>query len=183
VAAALIALFLVARSLMHLQDDRQPDGNEWPIQTASTLTIDFGLYLDALKSGKEPVEFERRYGSQVTTYEMAKSQAHFRLPPLPKMPKAFRLSQVQTLKSACCFSVQMSCLSDSERIIIFQQPKDHPVTFGSYELSKTQMNGRNCYRIEVGGWRALCWSDDDTQYVVMSRLGDTELAQALRELM
>lgn len=183
-AAALVVLFLIARNMVQIQIARQPENdNRMPIQAASAFAIDFGLYLDALKNGREPVEFERQYGGKVTTYERAKARANFDLPTLPKMPEAFELSEVQTLGGSCCFSIQLNCVNDSERIIIFQQPKEHPATFGSYKLMKMEMNGRNCFQIKVGSWTALCWDDEDSQYVVVSELEADELARALRELM
>ncbi len=178
VASALLLLHL---GLQKGRPEARP--RPWPSRAGSAFAIDFGLYLDALSKGQEPHEFERRYGSRVTSYEEAMLQTNFDMPASPRMLSAFQLAEVQTLKSGCCYSVQFNCTSNSRRTIIFQQPRDHPASFGPYDLVPTEVNGRRCFRIDAGDWTVLCWDDEVSQYVVMSQLADADLTRALRYLM
>ena len=141
-----------------------------------SYVFDYGLYLDALIAGIPPLEFERRYESQSASYEEARSKATFRLASFTRMPETFQLQEVRLLKNACCRSVQFDCLNNSSGVIIFQQPKGHPVTFGNYPLERFYLNGQLCHRIKAGGWTALSWEGSDSQFVAIGEINEEDMA-------
>ena len=148
------------------------------VQLDQTLSygFDYGLYLDALVAGSPPIEFERRYESQQASYEQARSQTTFRLASFTHMAETFQLQEVRLLKNACCRSVQFICLENSRDVIIFQQTKGHPVTFGNYPLERIELNGQMYHRIKTGKWTALSLQLKESQFMVISEMNESDIA-------
>jgi len=172
---AILVILLGVNLFINLKRDRsqyQQPRLDW----TPSYAFDYGLYLDALIAGMPPMEFERRYESQRASYEQARSQATFRLASFTRMPETFQLREVRLLKNACCRSVQFDCSNNSSDVIIFQQPKGHPVTFGNYPLERFHLNGQLCHRVKAGRWTALSWEGQDSQFVAIGEINDAEMA-------
>lgn len=173
-AIAILVILLGVNLFINLKGDRS-QYQQARLDWTPSYVFDYGLYLDALIAGMPPLEFERRYESQSTSYEDARSQATFRLVSFTRMPETFQLQEVRLLKNACCRSVQFDCLNNSSGVIIFQQPKGHPVTFGNYLLDKIQLNGRLFHRVRAGKWTALSWEGQDSQFVAIGEINDASM--------
>ncbi|MFQ5641607.1 MAG: hypothetical protein ACE5IR_26835 [bacterium] len=173
-AFAVLAILFAANWLTNIKQEGfqyQQARVDW----IPNYVFDYGLYLDALIAGESPGAFDKRYDSQMASFEQARSQTTFRLASFTRMPKTFQLREVRLLKSACCRSVQFVCSKNSMPVVIFQQPKGHPVTFGNYPLERMQINGRVFHRVKAGSWTALSWEGADSQFVGVGEMNEVDM--------
>ena len=173
-----IAVFLILFGINLFSNLKQKKFQYQRVQLDQTLSygFDYGLYLDALVAGSPAIEFERRYESQRASYEQARSQITFRLASFNQMPETFQLQEVRLLKNACCRSVQFVCLVNLRDVIIFQQPKGHPVTFGNYPLERIELNGQMYHRIKTGKWTALSMQLKESQFMAIGEMNESDIA-------
>ena len=173
-----IAVLLILFGINLFSNLKQKKFQYQRVQLDQTLGygFDYSLYLDALVAGSPAIEFERRYESQQASYEQARSQTTFRLASFTHMPKTFQLREVRLLKNACCRSVQFSCLENSREVIIFQQPKGHPVTFGNYPLERIELNGQMYHRIKTGKWTVLSMQLKESQFMAIGEMNESDIA-------
>ncbi len=177
-AAVVLALTLV------LQRQEKEAGNpESPVQSASAFALDFGPYLDALTSNRPPREFEQRYASRRSSYEAASRSTPFRMASLSQISKNLRLGEVKVLTSVCCNLVEFNCSRNAEKLVLFQQPKEHPVSFAPYRAVPATLNGLNCKIVKAGKWTAITWEGEDSQFVAFSQLSEGEIVEALAGIM
>ncbi|MBN4081114.1 zf-HC2 domain-containing protein [Caldithrix abyssi] len=139
-----------------------------PIDRMSNNAFDYGLYLSALSENREPKAFENQYGSQSVSYEVVQNTMPFRLASFSHLPDEYQLTKVQLLKNACCHAVQCIIQKDSRRVIVFQQPKEHPFTFGNHPIERTDIEGQWYHKVEVGSYQALSWVEGQNRFVAMS---------------
>ena len=177
-AISVLAILFVANLFVNLKREKL-QYQQARIDWTPSYVFDYGLYLDSLIGGMPPWEFERRYESQRTSYEKAASQIPFQLASFTRMPETFQLEEVRLLKNACCRSVQFVCSKNSMPIVIFQQPKGHPVTFGKYPLESMRLNGRFCHKVKAGPWIALIWQGQDSEFVAIGEMSESDMASII----
>ncbi len=175
---AVVALLLAANWLISA---RHPRGlyERARLDWTPSYAFDYGLYLDALVAGEFPSDFDARYESRPASYEQARSETPFRLASFSRVPGPFEIREVRLLKNACCRSVEFICLQNARAVVVFQQPKGHPVTFGRYPLQRIEINGYPVHKARAGKWTVLSWEDAQSHLVAISELNEAQLAELL----
>ena len=173
-AVAILALLAIANATVYFKSGKL-QYQQVQIDWIPSYAFDFGLYLDALVQGEATTDFDKRYESEISTYERAGSNLPFKLASFTGLPETFKLREVRLLKSACCRSVQFVCQKNKKCVIIFQQPSGHPLMFGNYRLERLQIAGRSCHRVKAGGWTALNWEGMESQFVAVGKLNEADL--------
>lgn len=174
-AVAILALLLFANTLVYFKSQRF-QYQRAQINWIPSYAIDFSLFLDALVQGEPTADFDKRYESEISSYDRAGSKLPFKLASFTGLPESFQLREVRLLKSACCRSVQFICQKNQKYVIIFQQPSGHPLVFGNYRLERLEIAGRSFHRVKAGRWTALNWEGLESQFVAVGELNEADLA-------
>ncbi len=177
-ASLALALLLVANILVTLQTD-QPQYQLAAYDWMSNYVFDYGLYLGALSEGRPPTAFEKRYESQPTSYAAARDALPFRLASFShraEEAEEYELTDVRLLRNACCHSVQCTIRKDSQLVVIFQQPKEHPFAFGDYPLERTYIAGRWYHKAVAGSYQAISWVGSESKFVAIGESIEGQMA-------
>ncbi len=153
-----------------------------PVDRMSGNAFDYGLYLSALSENREPRAFETRYGSQPVSYEVVRNIMPFHLVSFSDLPNEYQLTEVQLLKNGCCNSVQCTIQKDSRSVIVFQQPREHPFTFGNYALERTDIEGQWYHKVEVGSYQALSWVEGQSRFVAISEMLEEDIHMIMKKV-
>lgn len=178
--AAMLLVFLLAANLFVALNADKPHYQQAAVDWTPSYAFDYGLYLDALIQGEQPLEFEERYESRRANDDDLGSQITFRLASFSRLPRTFEFQEIRLLKNACCRSVQFVYSKNAAPVAVFQQPKGHPVSFGRYPLETLPLQGRRCHIIRAGRWKGLMWEGEDSQFVAIGEMNESEMATLLK---
>ena len=79
----------------------------------------------------------------------------------------------------CCSSLQCSIIRDSREIVLFQQPKEHPVVFGDHALERTRIGGQWYHKAISGQFQAISWVSSETKFVAVGEMLEEDLASII----
>ena len=133
----------------------------------SHYNFDYGVYLDAVSQDSEPTQFDQLYRSEPVEYEAAGASISFDLASYALLSQDYEISDTRLLKTACCNSVQCSISSEHNEIVLFQQPQEHPFTFGRYKLERTLIGGRWFHVSEAGKYQVVSWVTSTSKIVLV----------------
>lgn len=142
----------------------------------SDYVFDYGLYLTALSEGQKPTDFDIRYGSRTVTYDEARSVMPFRLASFSSLPEGYRLTDVRLLRNSCCHSVQCTIHKPSTDLVIFQQPKEHPFSFGNFPVEIGSIGGFSYHKVEAGSYQALSWVGQESRFIAVGEMVGNDIA-------
>ena len=131
--------------------------------------FDYGLYLDAITRDVEPTQFDALYSSEPVDYQAAGASISFDLASYALLSQEYHISDARLLMTACCNSVQCSISSGSNEIVLFQQPLDHPTTFGDYKLERKLIGGRWFNVSEAGNYQVVSWMTTTSNVVLVGK--------------
>ena len=133
----------------------------------SHYDFDYGIYLDAVSRDREPTQFDQLYHSEPVEYESAGASISFALASYALLSQDYEITDARLLKTACCHSVQCSISSGHNEIVLFQQPQEHPFTFGRYKLERTLIGGRWFHVSEAGKYQVVSWVTSTSKIVLV----------------
>ena len=147
------------------------------------FAFDYGLYLNALSQGRKPTEFELRYDSKPVQYDEAGGALPFKVAPYDQLASVYQLTNTRLITSACCSSLQCSIIRNSREIVLFQQPKEHPIAFGDHPPERTNIAGQWYHKANAGQFQAISWVSSETKFVAVGEMLEEDLASILVAVM
>lgn len=131
------------------------------------FAFDYSMYLDAITKDEQPTEFYEVYRSSSVEYISASEQISFELASLGNLAQHYQISDTKLLKTSCCKSVQCSLSDGINTVVVFQQPQEHPSTFGGYRLKRTLINDRWFHVAQAGKYQVVSWVTQSSKIVLV----------------
>jgi len=173
--AAAVAVLVFAVSLIFKRP--QPSG-----LVVQAYALDMGMYLDGVSQERSQLKrFAQLYESRPVSLEEAQMRVGFQIDAPAELPGGFSFVGAHLLKSGCCHAVRLRYRRQGEELDIFQQPKGHPVSFGSKpKFVPAELPQCQCAR--SGTHQAYYWETPTKGFVVVSALPEREVAVLVNAL-
>lgn len=153
-------------------------------QTSSGIVVqayalDMEMYLDGVSRDRSQLDrFAELYESRPVSLEEAQAHVGFQIDAPAQLPGGFSFAGAYLLKSGCCHAVRLRYQRYGAEMDVFQQPKGHPVSFGSKpKFIPARLPQCQCAR--SGLHQAYYWETPSKALVVVSTLPEREVADVV----